>query len=374
VHFAVLLRNKMDVEWLIHNLCFDEEFDIADIDIDLHDDDEWARLVASLARNNSVTNLKLTRTPEFEMRSTNDMETLFASICMMPHLEQVEMRDFSVLDLECGCEALSGNGTIVKLILDIPDEESLSIDSARALGSIRRLRHMDITVASSWPLSCICDSPSLEEITIDSYVEVNFDDSHVAPLMKILENTSTLRKLDVHDITISGDQVQLIATMLIENTSLETLHLSICIDEEVMDRSCQVIIRAMKSNKSLQHFHNYQHSEVHVTNITQAYQIVMLQRNTTLVGFSLFNDEDSEMRSEKQMYLRLNLGGRKHLLQTAMGSRRAWVDALMVFRNDVICLHYVLLMNPSLCMRNDNQNDDDHCISRSKRARICPVD
>lgn len=357
----------MDVEWLIHNLCFDEEFDIADIDIDLHDDDEWARLVASLARNNSVTNLKLTRTPEYEMRSTDDMENLFASICMMPHLEEVEMRDFSVLDLECSCEVLSGNGTIVKLILDIPDEESPSIDRLRALASLRRLRHLDITIASSWPLSFICDSPSLEEITIDSYVEVNFDDSHVAPLMKILENTSTLRKLDVCDITISGGQVQLLATMLIENTSLETLRLSICIDKEV-DRSCQAIIDAMKSNESLQHFHNYHHSKIHVTNKTRADQTVMLQGNTTLVGFSLFNDEDSEMWSEKQMYLRLNLGGRKHLLQTAMGSRRAWVDALMLFKDDVTCLHYVLLMNPSLCIRNDNQNDDDHCIPPSKRA------
>eukprot|EP00980_Cylindrotheca_fusiformis_P008154 scaffold1727_cov133-Cylindrotheca_fusiformis.AAC.57 len=348
----------MDVEWLIHNLCFDEDFDNVQIDIDLHDDDVWARLLASLARGSAVRHLKLFRTPEYEMRTTDEIENLFTTVKMLPSLEQIELREFSVSDLEYACSALSGNRKIAKFIVDCPDKNSMSIDSMKALASIPNLRYVDIDLASIWPLSYLCDSPSVEEITVDSNLYLDFADSQISPLMNAIQTSSILRSLDVHDIRIRDDQVQLLAAMLTGNTSLEALHLSITIGDDV-DRLCQFIIDAMNSNESLQDFCNYDNYTIHVGGETDKKQTQMVQRNTTLTSFSLFNDEESPEFRRKQMYLRLNKGGRKQLLKTAMGSKEAWVEALIELHDDLSCLYFVLLLSPSLCITNSYQDEGE---------------
>lgn len=347
----ILLRDTMDIEWLIHHLCFDENFEQADIDIDLHDSDEWARLVASLARSRSIRILKLSRTPDYEMRSIADLESLFAAVSMIPSLEVMELDEFCTLAFESARQALIGHGTIQKLEISISGREPISIESVRALASMSQLRCLVITLSSSWPLSYLCDSQSLEEITAAVYPSANFDDNHIVPFMRNLQTTATLHTLDVHNLKIHNAQVQLLATMLRRNTSLEHLSFTIFIDEEV-NESCQAIIDALHSNESLRTFHNYELSKVHVTSETQAKQTITLYKNTTLTRFSLFEDSDPAALSSKQMYLKLNTAGRKSMLQTAMGSREAWVEALIQLNDDITCLHQVIRMNPSLCIQN----------------------
>jgi len=231
---------------------------------------------------------------------------------------------------------------------------------------------------------------------VEAPYDVPFEDNHFLSLVEDLETDrfARLKSLELHRLTVGYHQSPLLANMLKENTTLEELSLSLNIPEENADECCVEIIDAMSHNNVLRNFLNdhWYKLEQHVLPQTKIRQNQMLQRNTTLEKFDLFQydydaDESSLTDAERQknLLLRLNKAGRKRLVNVGAGSANDWIDVIShkEVRDDLPSLFHLLRMNPSLCLgycANDkldaeNETDcdlmcgDDECNNRPTKRQ-----
>lgn len=137
----------MDVEWLIHNLCFDDSFARAEVDIDLHDDDIWTRLIGSLAHNTSLRQLQLSRSTDYPMRSNEDLQVLFETISDLPELEDLKLDEFCGPDLENGGEHFAAFNSLKRLEVEL-SSGTLSAELMEHIASMPKLCVLEITVHS----------------------------------------------------------------------------------------------------------------------------------------------------------------------------------------------------------------------------------
>jgi hypothetical protein len=94
-----------------------------------------------------------------------------------------------------------------------------------------------------------------------------------------------------------------------------------------------------------------------------------MSQNYTMQYFSLRSADSSFSSPLLEFYLRLNrCANRKHLLQSERPpAAKEWVGTIMVNRNDVSIIYYILHLNPSLCQNLHAKNERNP--STSKRAR-----
>lgn len=193
----------------------------------------------------------------------------------------------------------------------------------------------------------------------------NIDDDDWVRLTQGLRTNTTIKVLDIHKILVDGDKYTLLANVIKENQALEKLKLSLNPTIDNNSACCELILNAMESNQTVQHFRNY--SQQIVTNpAIKEMQNKMLRRNTTLTDFVLFcpslNEEDAHSRTT-QFFLELNAAGRKRLLEEAgTGSINDWVDVLGNVRENLSHLYYFLRLNPSIC-RNYTPNVLGTCMA-----------
>jgi hypothetical protein len=91
-------------------------------------------------------------------------------------------------------------------------------------------------------------------------------------------------------------------------------------DAKNADGACQSLINAVSKNQCLHHFHNYYSGNVRVSERLQQLQLDMLERkNFQLESFVLFQEDDENAEKQKNLYLKLNAGGRKRLFQQETG-------------------------------------------------------
>jgi hypothetical protein len=110
----------------------------------------------------------------------------------------------------------------------------------------------------------------------------------------------------------------------------------------------------------------------------------MLERkNFQLESFVLFPEDDENAEQQKNLYLKLNAGGRKRLFEqepTAAASKSDWVDVITNTRDDLDCVFYYLSINPSLCkldgfIRGGNNNvAEDLTVVGTKRRKMVGED
>ncbi|CAJ1953881.1 unnamed protein product [Cylindrotheca closterium] len=377
----------MHVEWLIHHLCFDENFSSAEIDIDLHDADVWDRLIRSLTRSIGLEELKITRSSDYQVRSDEDLEDLFRAIGSMAQLNRLELSEFSTLDLSSGRNTFENFLGVTDLQIDISEDSTpLSADVARSIVSIPKLRNISIATPCSFAVSNLF-SPSIESILVEGLSELTFDDDNFRQFVEDLERDRVrqLSRLDILCVTIASHQVPLLANMLKQNSTLVELRLSLSIpNENVVNECCEEIIDAMSYNTVLQKFDNYKSRDIKASLATKKAQNGMLFHNTTLREFGLFGDDAfNDTAQEKNLYLRLNAAGRKRLLDVGPGSIHDWVEVLCDegIRDNLPCLFYLLRMNPSLCQsyRYEQKDGTDETVHQQwdeneetrQRKKIC---
>lgn len=99
--------------------------------------------------------------------------------------------------------------------------------------------------------------------------------------------------------------------------------------------------------------------------VSQQTYTEMLKTNCVLEEFRMLRMFPPELQSEVEFYLRLNRAGRRHLCFAESNEgindgndeknfnlrdcRAAWIDAITNVNDDVACIFYFLLLNPSLC-------------------------
>eukprot|EP00978_Attheya_sp_CCMP212_P021217 scaffold61790_cov49-Attheya_sp.AAC.2 len=197
---------------------------------------------------------------------------------------------------------------------------SLSKDVVDALASARCLRQLELEIPSSAPLASLCESPTLEMLTVESYGSA-LENDHLLPMAEALCNNQVLRELDL-DYRISPMGIFTIAAMLEQNSNvLGKLHNiafgspARCATKDVgtkYDAKIVCILSRIRRRK-------YQKEEGHDLNT------------------------------------KLNAGGRKDLFdQEEIASKGGWVDVMTKTRDKLDCLFYCLSTNPSLRKLDDH--------------------
>jgi hypothetical protein len=363
----------MDIEWVIYHLIHNdnEDFTSVDLEIDYYADEVWDRLLTSLSRNRTLTKIRVYRAAETMGRTTQhrvlEIEDLFRAMRLIPHLQQVELIGFMSMDLD--------DGNVGDLFLNHATIERVKIDLAygklpgsvvTALASVRNLRQVHLELPTSANLDSLSESPTLEELTVETFGPLDLEDRHFLPLA---HNNTALKELDL-EFGIDSSCLEYVADVLEWNTVLQKVRLAFDGDAQNADEACQSLINAVSKNQSLLHFHNYCSRRVRVSERLQQSQLDMLERkNFQLESFVLFpEDDDENAEKQKNLYLKLNAGGRKRLFQqeptaAAAASKSDWVDVITNTRDDLDCLLYYLSINPSLCKLDGFISGGNHNVA-----------
>ena len=372
----------MDIEWVIYRLIHDEEgFEEANLEIDYYDIDVWDRLIASLRHNSTLLKLSVERAEILPARSRNpyQLQEFFEAIESLPSLVELKLKDFAAEDLDYGfVDLITNHETLTKFTLHVAYGR-LDANVPVALASAPRLRQVELDLPTSTPLVALCQSPALEELTIECFGPVKFQEDHLIPMAEAL---CTNRKLVYFDLehSISASGLDHMAQMLEHNSALQVLRLSFFDGMEHTESTCHRVIEALGKNQSLTHFHNYQSSQVRVPPEMRYAQLEMLERNYTLGYFLLFHQEDV---IRENLYFKLNLGGRRQLFLNDVAPKSLWLDMLCNHREDLDCLFYYFSINPSLCKNErasslwttNNNSDNDvtagqECGKLQKRQKL----
>jgi hypothetical protein len=338
----------IDIEWVIYHLIHDDEgFEEANLEIDYYEIDVWDRLMVSLRRNSTLLKLSVERSESLLARSRNpyQLQEFFEAIESLPLLVELKLIGFAAEDLDYGfVDFVRNHETLTKFTLHVAYRR-LNTNIPVALASAPRLRQVELDLPTSTPLVALCQSPALEELTIECFGGVKFQDEHLIPMAEAL---CTNRKLTYFDLehSISASGLDHMAQMLEHNTDLQVLRLSFFDGMEHAESVCHRVIEALGKNECLTHFHNYQSTQVRVPPEMRQAQLEMLERNFTLGYFLLFSQDDV---TRENLYFKLNLGGRWQLFLNDEAPKSSWLDMLCNHREDLDCLYYYLSINPSLC-------------------------
>lgn len=344
----------MDVEWLIHNLCFDETFNKAEIDIDLYDDDQWARLLQSFSRSKGqIEELEITRSTEYPTRSDDDIEHLFRVISTMSRLRELELSDFLASDLDTGLSYFPNFSGMEELVINLQEDDDsfMSTEFLQSIASMPKLSRISIFTPHGFAVSKLFSS-SIEEVCVRAPDGMKWENGDFQLLCEDLQSNrfACLKSLELPYFEMEKWQIPFVANMLKENATLEDLSLPF-LSFRFEDECCRALIDAMSHNKVLRSFYNngWKWMARVVSSDTKEMQIQMLQRNTTLERFDLFDVDASRL---KDLFLRLNKAGRKQLMNVGAGSVNVWIDVIShdEVRDDLSCVFYLLRMNPSLCL------------------------
>jgi hypothetical protein len=190
----------MDIEWVIYHLIHNdnEDFSSVDLEIDYYDDDVWERLLTSLSRNRTLTKIRVARvesaTSFGRTRELTEIEDLFQAMRLIPHLQQVELVGFVSTDLFYGFgDLLDNHSTIERVRIDLASGV-LPRPVVVALASVKNLRQVHLELPSSGNLDSLSESLTLEELTVETFGQIDLEDGHFLPLA---HNNTGLKVLDL---------------------------------------------------------------------------------------------------------------------------------------------------------------------------------
>jgi hypothetical protein len=347
----------MDIEWVIYHLIHnDDDYTMVDLDIDFYDADVWYRLIVSLRRNTTLTDVRLTR-GKTRVRRWLELQEMFTVLSNLPNIKGVVLIGFTAVDLEVGTSLLSHN-KVTQVRLDL-ESGVLPLSALQALGSAPRLQRVNLEISESACLAALCQSPTLEELTVESqYGPVCLEEEHWVSLARVLCHNTTMKYFDM-DLYLPDENLFRVADILKENTVLDEIRVACCGFEEKEDVVYfRKVVDALKANQTLSRFHNYGAKKVPVPSEIHEAQLDMLERNFQLVYLVLFKEDDDQ--TKKNMYLKLNAQSRKRLFQADAASKADWMDVLAMIRDDLDCLFYYLTINPALCKLNEPRSTDHY--------------
>jgi hypothetical protein len=300
-------------------------------------------------------------------RTIQEIQLLFRAVTALSNLSALILHGFATAELgdvaryfEMPC--------LVQVALKMAPGEAVADSFLNALAtSCPSLRIVSFNFDANLPFSfsTISRSQSIKSLDfqIDTFQRYPgerpppalMDTNQILRLCQGLEINSTLRALDLEQ-GVCDQGLQLVAENLIRvNTTLRTLNLSF---ETKSEQVLLALSEALRENSTLVHFqnHKWHDCESSTTNsadvVVQESFLTMLEQNYSLHVLDLFNEEQcTDFRRRKEMYLKLNSYGRGRLFQQAgcNDSSEHWITMIESVRDDLDCLFYLLTRNPSLC-------------------------
>mgnify|MGYP003865780987 CR=1 FL=1 len=146
-----------------------------------------------------------------------------------------------------------------------------------------------------------------------------------------------------------------IAEMLKVNTTLKKLELHLRSRTDEDEPGIVELSKALIKNKTLTKFQLHGATNSSGSWNTRTAFLNMLRTNYTLFESALVF-HPGFLRPESDLYLKLNHVGRGRLLENANVKKDEWVNALIKVRDDIDCLFYFLITNPSLCSSSSSSS------------------
>lgn len=366
---------SMDIEWVLYHLIHDDpDFRELSLDVDFYDDDVWERLLPSLVRNSSVTEVKIERHEEGEgARTDQELRDLFVALAGISSIQKLTLSAISHEDFAASIPLLQREHLQFCHFVWTGVEDGCVIpqsvgEALAAAPGLKELYGEDLSVSDceTW-LGPICRSLSLEILRADTYSGLRLG-AEGSVIFDHLAGNTVLQELSL-GFLLDQETSSSIANMLRNNRSLKKVQLSFVSREE----DCYLaLLDALQHNRTLRILDNTTASAIGVDIVTQKIQVQLLQNNYHLQFLSLFRDEDLVLR-EKAMYLKLNKAGRKKLYHCSSDAgsavhARDWLEVMAASSNSLDCLYYCLSQNPSLC-KVDYENCNNEGLSSRKRKR-----
>lgn len=284
-----------------------------------------------------------------------------------PNLRDVRMGGF---------EAVTNNGTISLNAL----VEGMAVMPALEILSLKLSNFRALAPFSAQSLSKVFQSKTIRDLYL-SHLGLRHD--HLAVVAAGVQHSTTIRLLDLFGNDVYNSNVIQISKALENNTALETLVLP-CPTENLSTESCAAISKAIQQNKHLQtlHFPRSNFGDDGLLHISQGLTVnttlktievgvskevssqgteallSMLDKNYKLEKF-VVSSAEKDVKDKVEYYTRLNEVGRGSLLQqTGKATRAQWVDMLISVNDDLDCLYYFMLMNPSACQVRQTSEAD----------------
>jgi hypothetical protein len=286
-------------------------------------DELFCSLIASILLVNT-TLVELTLRTEATEQGGTWLQNLFVAMRTNASLKSLDVNDLNLTDeLVCGAlrDMLAKNSVLESLTLHFP--ENLDEPGANSWRTWYWTLHiperLDETSLVSWRkiLPLIRDNESLKSLTI-SFNRDTFN-PHISTLcfdtVAMLEDNTTLEYLHIKNGGIRPDAYISALGSLQPSSTLKTLRLCpafASMSEEEMNQ----VVSLVKKN----------------------YSLAVLEEGLCA------HDTTGEVGT----VLRLNQAGRRYLIEDAASIAKG-VEVLIDVRNDLDCLFYHLLENPTLC-------------------------
>jgi hypothetical protein len=257
------------------------------------------------------------------------LQPLFAAMRINSSLKSLNVDTFHLTDeIVCGAlrDMLVNNSVLESLTLHFPES-------------------LDDTSMLSWrkTLPFIRDDATLKSLTISLYGDIIFD-PHATPFcfdtVAMLEGNTTLECLDIKNSFNSPDAYVAVFEYLQPGSTLKTLRHSVFGLASMTEQEMNQVVSLVRKN----------------------YSLAVLDEGVSA------HDKTGELGT----LLRLNQVGRRYLIEDAASIAKG-VEVLIGVSDDLGCLFYHLLENPTLCdieHLHNAKSETGNCAHLNKRQRI----
>ena len=266
----------------------------------------------------------------------NEMDGLAQSLRNHPSLKQVHLH---------GCVPAEGSEStldpLVTALANVGTLEEVLLRNTRITS-----RNGDTTTENDWSgtsLTHLCQSTSLRVLTLRDMAEIH--DRHVELMAPPLIANNTLRELTVCSTNLGKRSGKAMGQVLRANRHMQKLEIQLDSGEHAIP-----ITEILQNNSTLKRLDLFFNGTIS-PRIREAFT-EMLRRNYVLLDLngSVWRGQSN---LEIDFYLRLNRAGRGNLL-TEHATRHQWLDTLISQKDDLSIVFSLLLMNPSLCLPDTN--------------------
>jgi hypothetical protein len=351
----------MDIEWILYHVVHNSpDFTDLYLDVDFYNDDVWSRLLASLHRNSTISNVKIERHQDGEgERTPGEMESLCSILSRIPSIESLIISAATIEDFGAAAPLLRHKNLRHCHLdwsgIDAEDNFFLSSQVGQALADAPTLKDLVLedppVDGCSLLLVPILRSKSLRSIKLQSYGASALRPDDARSIFQALRINPSLVHFSLGYL-LDADAHCFVPETIRQLQGLKELQLTMAVKEDMGDL-LRPLIEALGENQTLTFFENCSADATMVTPDIELLQIDMLKKNTTLEYLSIFKDP-SDLRKYKTMFLQLNSAGRKNLFcGNRCGQETAppqdWLNVMGGACENIDCLYYCLSMNPSLC-------------------------
>lgn len=352
----------MDIEWVLYHIVHDSpDSQNLYLDVDFYNDDVWSRLLASLPRNFTISTVKIERNADGDgSRTEDEIQSLFSLLSRIPSIEKLTFGAIVNEDFNAALPLLRHNNLRYCHLdwsgVEFGDHYMFSSRVGLALAEARALTDLVLedppVEACSFLLVPILQSECIKSIKVQSYGTASLGPDDTLAIFQALQNNTSMLEFSLGYL-LEAHSYRFVPDMIRQLRTLEVLQLTIATNNS-MEPFLQQLLLALKDNQSLTSFESCSANSTVVSKAMENLQSTVLEQNTTLKSLSIFKEQSATSRDIKTMFLKLNAAGRKSLQRQdeqgrGVATTEDWLDVMGGASDNLSCLFFCLIMNPSLC-------------------------